>query len=858
MLAAIARVAAGAEERHVSSPDDLCPPSADPCVISENVTIDPPGNLDFELRNIVVLQGARIRAERASILCGSFWVVGPNGRTGVLIPDTDAYASFSVTARRGCSLSPSKPCFDDTECALEELGTCSVGQGAITLEAGINGERRYGPDVELRAANDVVVRGSIIINGTGPVGALEAGSAGNLTLHSFGGDVLVAGAIKIKPAPAHAGEYDEIGSAGELTVLAGRDVDVSAPVDMSGAASSSSMNLTAGRDVRIRNNMSRDAGSGDWPADGGEAWMYAGRDLIVEPHGPADDVTYVTANAGQQVLQGMYENYLRAGYGGYTKIHARGALVVERKATFTADSPGGDCYAEDGSIGGEFDIDTYNGFSIDGPITARAGGCFGRGGYINMRTRGDGAVGPHGAIDVTSDQAGIAYLYAYGNLDVMGKLDTSGDTSSVSYDSYDYFYGSGGYMKLYGDDLTVSGEVLLGGVEHGSEFLASACRVRIAATGLIDQRCPPTGDCMTSSRNQFQVFQSIVAEPGSRILSEPLWPMLISYDARQPPVLSGTIVPPPILEPEAPSWDFWCHACGDGEIDNDETCDDWNITDDDGCSSTCVNEHCIAETPGYPATPLCADASACTNDRCDPLAGVCLHEPACTDDIACTQETCAENSCVVTPVDALCDDLDPCTTDLCNTLTGCVHAALVAVACDDNDVCTAASACEDDTGCVAPDPRPALGGRMTISAHATGRDDVLVAKFDVPAAEAPVPITESGVTVRLVDDAGSVLFDIYLPGALFSGHAPPAFDYRFDDPAGAVAEAEGVTLLRVRRKSPTRVAVQLRIKRPDLDAASSAGAFGLSVVFGADPDVDGCATLALSSCRVGKKIACRG
>ncbi|MBI5503620.1 MAG: hypothetical protein HY899_02385, partial [Deltaproteobacteria bacterium] len=289
-----------------------------------------------------------------------------------------------------------------------------------------------------------------------------------------------------------------------------------------------------------------------------------------------------------------------------------------------------------------------------------------------------------------------------------------------------------------------------------------------------------------------------------------------------------------------------------------ETCDDWNVTDGDGCSATCVNEHCIAETPGYPANPLCDDAGDCTNDRCDPLAGVCVHEPACADDFACTEEACVDGACSVTAVDALCDDDDQCTTDLCNTATGCVHSGLVGVACDDNDLCTQTSACEDAAGCVAADPRSALGGRMSITTRATATDDVLVAKLEVPASEVVVPVTESGVGVRLVDGGGRVLIDTYLPGALFSGRPAPQFDYRFDDPRKLIAAAEGVTMLRVRKKSSLEASVQVRIKRPDLDAARSAGAFDLSIVFGPDPDIGGCATLALNYCRVGKKIACRG
>ncbi|MBI5506519.1 MAG: hypothetical protein HY899_17140, partial [Deltaproteobacteria bacterium] len=779
LLVTVAHVDA-VEETQVSTADDLCPSWANPCVISIPVTVDSPGDLDFGLRDVMVTQGGRLRAERAAILCGTFWIEGPDARIGIIIPDTDAYASFSITARRGCSLSESTPCLDDAACASSGLGTCSIGDGTISLNAKIDGERNLGPDVELRAAGDIVVGNSITINGTG----LE-GSAGNLTLHSFTGNVLMAGTIKIKPAPPrgkpqNGGSY--VGYAGELTVVAENDVEVSAAVDMSDASCCSAMNFDAGRDLRIRHNLSRNGLSEADEGEGGPAHMYTGRDLIVEPHGPTDDETFITANGGNMLFHSDNYSYWEAGRGGYTKIHTRGAFLVERKAQFHSDSPRDDC-ADGLPYGGNFYIDADDGFFIDGPITSRATGCGGRGGYVYLDSYGDGTIGPHGVVDVSATRAGRVILDASGNLDVIGTIDTRGDTYTYSYGYGDpSFSGNGGWVRLEGDDLTVSGDVLLGGVEGGSSFAADACRIRATSTARIDNRCPEVYCEEEWGEEVFYAGQSMIAEPGSRIVAEAGSSAKIYYgDPNRPPVLGGTFEPAPALVYKSGLGNkYRCPPCGDGEIAEGETCDDWNVTDGDGCSATCVNEHCIAETPGYPANPLCDDAGDCTNDRCDPLAGVCVHEPACADAFACTEEACVDGACSVTAVDALCDDDDQCTTDLCNTATGCVHSGLVGVACDDNDLCTQTSACEDTAGCVAADPRSALSGRMSITTRATATDDVLVAKLEVPASEVVVPVTESGVGVRLVDGGGRVLIDTYLPGALFSGRPAPQFDYRFD------------------------------------------------------------------------------
>lgn len=860
-LLALARVAT-AEKTHVSSADDLCPPWENPCVISEIVTVDPPGDLDFGVRDVQVAQGGRLRLERANILCGSFRVDGPELRTAIVILDTDAIGSLIVTARRGCSLSPATPCLDDAACASSGSGTCSVGEGTIEIGAEIEGVRHEGPDVDLRAAGDIVLGSDIMLRGTGPEGA-----AGDLSVESFSGDVLMAGPITLRPAEPRVDYYhgSPSGYPGEVVVDAKRDVDVSEPIDVSGADWGGAMTFNAGRDLKIRNNLSRSALPGEGIGPGGPAHMYAGRDMIVAPHGHADDVTWITANGSSRryVYGDEYYSYSfwDADFGGDTWIGVGGQFIVEHKAGFQSDTGRGDC-GEGLPWGGYFYIHTAKGFLVDGPITGRASGLCGKGGKALFYSGGDGAIGPHGDIDMSATRGGRVLFEGYGNLDILGTVDTRGDTwTEWSYDGYPYFHGNGGYADLYGDDVTVSGDILLGGAEYGSDFSVEACRLRVTSKGFIDNRCLKAGNCENDSwhSNTFDVGQSMIAEPGSRILADSDAPMEVYYgSASQTPVLSGTFTPPPTLRRGRWPNHRRCVPCGDGEIEGDETCDDWNVTDGDGCNRQCVNEHCIAETPGYPATSLCDDGSSCTNDRCDPLASVCLHEPACADDLECTQEACVDGACVTTAVDSLCDDLDPCTSDLCNSLTGCINAALVGTTCDDYDICTQASLCQDGAGCVAPDPRPALGGRMIINVRTTDRSDVLVAKLDVPAAEVIAPLTESGVGVRLVDDSGNVLVDTYLPGALFSGHAPPWFDYRFDDPARSVAQADGVTMLRVRRKSAEKAAVQIRIKRPDLDDAMSARAFDLSVVFGADPDVGGCATLALDSCRVGKKIACRG
>jgi cysteine-rich repeat protein len=171
-----------------------------------------------------------------------------------------------------------------------------------------------------------------------------------------------------------------------------------------------------------------------------------------------------------------------------------------------------------------------------------------------------------------------------------------------------------------------------------------------------------------------------------------------------------------------------CFVCGDGTRDSGEECDDGNLTDGDGCSSTCRLERRTPSTlapttttttsttsttttttsttvPPDPCVTTagvqldCDDGNPCTADRCDPVAG-CVHDPApldgqrCDDGNRCTeQERCTGGACAGRPLS--CDDGDACTADACDPAAGCVHSTAAADggACDDDDPCTETDTC---------------------------------------------------------------------------------------------------------------------------------------------------------------------
>ena len=67
-------------------------------------------------------------------------------------------------------------------------------------------------------------------------------------------------------------------------------------------------------------------------------------------------------------------------------------------------------------------------------------------------------------------------------------------------------------------------------------------------------------------------------------------------------------------------------ACGDGDVIGDEECDDGNLDDGDGCSSTCRIEAAVCGDGNRDASEQCDDGN---NDDGDGCAADCTVEDRC-------------------------------------------------------------------------------------------------------------------------------------------------------------------------------------------------------------------------------------
>ena len=65
-----------------TGPDDICLPTDDPCIVDQDVQVQPPGTLDFGARSLQISGAGRLLGP-ATITCGDFLVDVGVGLTAV-------------------------------------------------------------------------------------------------------------------------------------------------------------------------------------------------------------------------------------------------------------------------------------------------------------------------------------------------------------------------------------------------------------------------------------------------------------------------------------------------------------------------------------------------------------------------------------------------------------------------------------------------------------------------------------------------------------------------------------------------------------------------------------------------------
>ncbi len=247
-----------------------------------------------------------------------------------------------------------------------------------------------------------------------------------------------------------------------------------------------------------------------------------------------------------------------------------------------------------------------------------------------------------------------------------------------------------------------------------------------------------------------------------------------------------------------------CATCGNGRLEVGETCDDGNVEAGDGCSAECQDEGCIAQTPGYPAVPLCEDGNPCTADACQ--AAQCAHLP---DDSA---------------------------------------------ACDDGNPCTAGDYCQGGW-CTASDLVPFQQLRLVLTvADGTARDRLKL-RGDGPYLDGVDP-SLAGLWLELRDSTGSAVYQAMLPAEAWRRSGKGAAKFRYRDPRASIAGVRAAVVKLDPGKARTRVV--LRAGGVELDQAAASDSLGGSVVFGDTPASDPCLSATGVQCQhKGRKVRCQ-
>ena len=834
-----------------ASANDLCAPTADPCIVDK--TWDVTGPLDFGLRKLQVDKAGRLLGKPDVVIsAGEIQVDAGNTANASIAGDPGEGGEVRLTSYRACSSDPTLRCLTSRDC--NELGTCSaVSSGRILSNGMITANGWYGGYLTIRAVGDIELQKRISASATN-----AGGDGGDIEVESIDGSVTTSGELH---ASSELGSDDYYtGQGGRVGLTAAADLHVSALIRGFGEGDGGQVDLEAGHDVVLSSDIVGNAGGGHY-SYGGDIELTAGNDLSVLTEAGGDRTQVINTDGGGAFVfeYGGYGQW-RSGGGGLQGLYAGKDISLGTDSTLR--SQGGP-----GAAGGYIYLYSEEGdIQLDGTILAQGtpplqsgeGGA--AGGVVNIEA-GDGgsdSMSSGAVIDLSSlEGLGVVRLGADRALRLGGAINVRGLQTQASgyYEAYSWS-GTIDINDYRPSDVTISGKLRGGGAQASEAWDIDACRLHLTPTAVLDQAFAI--DKPGAANIGISVRESMVADEGSRIeaAGEAGSQIVIGYrDSRKPPVLNGTIDPAPSFTGVAGYRD--CAVCANGEIDYLETCDDGNTASGDGCSAECQDEGCLAESPGYPGTPLCDDGVACSMDSCDTVRHICIHSQSCDADVACTIDACTNDGCTHTASDARCDDHNDCTFDLCNEATGCVYADQTAIECEDGNFCTPPGTC-DHGACTAQ------AGKLTTENAIKARDrsgsgnDRLKAHLQIDAKHFDADPTVTGAHLMLGDSVDHKIADVALPAEKWRRTAD-GLGFRYLD-AGAdpdsIEDDDIVTLAPDDNLPVVRTVVRLR--SAELSGSMNQQKMSLSLLFGEPAPGDECVTARHLPCEQKGSIAtCR-
>jgi cysteine-rich repeat protein len=465
-------------------------------------------------------------------------------------------------------------------------GNLTVQTGARLNAEATDREGGEGGNIEMTARGDGQSTGHVSVESN--VQALANGASG-----ASGGDggcitIVAAGELTI----AGAGKFDATGGspdgfAGEISMTAGRSLFVESPLVASGGGTEGvggEINLAAGHDLTLLRganlsvNASDGGGSIDLSVNQGELSVLStvnasggirsgnGGEIRLRGASPTSDVIVAgSLNADAGTGSGV------TGQGGLVSVAAGNSLTV-RGPTGT----GAGRIQAQGVQGGTVMLTTTRGdLRADGTLDASGLGTSSLGGLLALSSGGELSI-TGGVLNADGGhRAGKIGVEASRRMLLSGTLTAAGPTS-------------GGMIEVRTDgDLTVTGTLNAdGGDMPGggmSEVSVEGCDVTVE-----------TGATLSARGNQGRIGvtgRELISIAGTLRADQATGDNELRFrDPMLPPLIfaSANIVPPHrvVLDTMLPR----CPVCGDGRVDPPEECDDGNLIDGDGCSSTCQIE----------------------------------------------------------------------------------------------------------------------------------------------------------------------------------------------------------------------------------------------------------------------------
>lgn len=185
---------------------------------------------------------------------------------------------------------------------------------------------------------------------------------------------------------------------------------------------------------------------------------------------------------------------------------------------------------------------------------------------------------------------------------------------------------------------------------------------------------------------------------------------------------------------------------------------------------------------------------------------------------------------------------------MCNASTGCVHANLTGVPCEDGDLCTVTGDCASGD-CVATDVVSSDKNKVTIRLRPEPASDKLSYKGELPLAEYTANPASTGMTIEVRDSNNLTVVSSVIPNTSFEDRDGTGAKISFRDKDHLLPTGGGVTQVKITESATKGVAkVKIRVDDSDLDGTDQEYRMSVSMLFGTDPALDDCLTARYVPC----------